>query len=144
MKSHILVFLTLTIFISLPISGYGQHKNIIKAKPFALYDLHNNLIKYSDYEGEKILILSFFATWCEPCLKEIKELEEFNKKLEQTRRASQIEILLVSTDKGRGSKKKVRQFVNKHQIKFKVVHDLYGVMSKGWKVKGLPTLFLIT
>jgi peroxiredoxin len=108
-----------------------------KAKPFALYDLQDNLVKYSDFEGKKVLLLSFFATWCDPCLKEIGELNGFKDKFDPLK----IEILLVSTDKEK--KKIIKDFVNKHQIKFRVICDVYGVMAKSYKVKGLPATFLI-
>lgn len=119
-------------------SAFAQQKTRLpKAAAFALYDLNENLVKYSDFEGKKILILSFFATWCEPCLVEIKELEEFCVKIDTTN----IEILFVSIDKGK--KKIVKDFVNRNQVKFRVVHDLYGLAAKSYKVKDLPTLFLI-
>ncbi|MDI6641029.1 MAG: TlpA disulfide reductase family protein [Elusimicrobiota bacterium] len=73
------------------------HSSVVKAPPFALYDLEDNLVKSSDFEVKKVLILSFFATWCEPCLKEIKELEKLSSELD----SAKIEILLVSTDKGK-------------------------------------------
>jgi len=114
-----------------------QKVSFEKAKPFSLYDLNDNLVEYSDFAGKKILILSFFATWCEPCLKEIKELEDFSTKLD----TSTVEILLISTDKGK--RKTIKDFVKKHQIKFRVIHDIYGITAKKWKVNDLPTLFLI-
>lgn len=125
----------------LPVSISSEQKNLVqksqKAQPFALYDLNDNLVTYSDFKEKKILILSFFATWCEPCVKEIKELEEFSQLIS----SSAIEILLISTD--RGKKKKIVNFVKNHQIKLKIIRDIYGIVQKAYKVNAIPALFLI-
>ena len=46
-----------------------------KAPPISLFKLESNkYFRSKDYLGEKNLVVSFFATWCVPCAKEIPEL----------------------------------------------------------------------
>lgn len=126
-----LIFCLLLLFGSL----YAKQKTNLpqKAKPFALYDLNDNLVKYSDFEGKKVIVLSFFATWCKPCILEIHGLKKLNLD------SKKVEVLLITNEK----KKKVAPFIKKHEINFKVLLDIYNVVSKSYKVKGLPTIFLI-
>ena len=43
---------------------------------YQLKDLHGKVHRVSDYRG-KFLIINFWATWCDPCIHEMPELEKF-------------------------------------------------------------------
>ena len=45
------------------------------APDFTLKDMDGNLVSLSDYEG-KVIILDFWATWCEPCKALVPLLEK--------------------------------------------------------------------
>ena len=67
------------------------------AKPakldFTLKDFTGKAVKLSDYKG-KVVLLDFWATWCEPCKLEIPWFIEFQKKYG----ASGFQALGVSVD----------------------------------------------
>lgn len=44
------------------------------ALPFTLNDLEGRQVSLSDFKG-KIVVLNFWATWCEPCKKEMPEIQ---------------------------------------------------------------------
>ena len=89
----------------------------------------------------KPVVLSFFATWCEPCKKEIPHLQDLQKK-------SDIKIYLINIDNL--SKEKVSEFLRKSNITLPVLLDPdaknsgenYEVL-KGGKAS-IPKLFLIS
>ena len=42
---------------------------------------------------KKAILINFWATWCPPCIKEIPDLIELNKKFDK-----EIELIFVSVD----------------------------------------------
>jgi peroxiredoxin len=60
---------------------------------FELDDLDKNLTRLSDYSG-KIVIVTFWATWCAPCKQEIPHLE----KLYETYKDQGVVVFAISTD----------------------------------------------
>jgi peroxiredoxin len=60
---------------------------------FELDDLDKNLVRLSDYKG-KIVIVTFWATWCAPCKQEIPHLE----KLYETYKDQGLIVFAISTD----------------------------------------------
>ncbi|MEI9909761.1 MAG: redoxin domain-containing protein [Bacteroidota bacterium] len=57
--------------------------------------------KLSDFKGKKI-ILDFWATWCNPCLKNLPKMEALQKKYQ-----SEIKVFLIGED----SKKNIERFL---------------------------------
>lgn len=95
-----------------------------------LKDPEVNKIKYP-------VILSFFAYWCKPCRKEIPILQNL-----QHQYADSIKIFLISSD-SKKDKYNLSKFIEELEITLPVLWDKYGVVTKNYDVKVLPTLFLI-
>ena len=65
-----------------------------KAPDFSLPTLDGDQISLSDYEGKKVVLLDFWATHCDPCLREMPELVEiYNERKDQG-----FIVLAISTD----------------------------------------------
>jgi peroxiredoxin len=66
-------------------------------------DLDGNTVNFSTVaEKDKIIVISFWATWCTPC---IKELEAINEKYEEWHTKYNMKLVAVSIDDSRNSKK---------------------------------------
>jgi thiol-disulfide isomerase/thioredoxin len=59
-------------------------------------------------EKDKLYIISFWATWCGPC---INELDELNDVIEDWKKELNLEVIAVSTDDAR-TQKRVKPLVN--------------------------------
>jgi peroxiredoxin len=67
-----------------------------KASDFTLKDIDGRNVSLSDYEG-KVVIISFWATWCTPCKAEMPELHKLYKALKD----QGLVVLSISTDEAR-------------------------------------------
>ena len=96
--------LIVSLLVALPSLAYAEDaegsadvkKTYSPATDFTLPSVGGDNISLSDFLGKEVVILSFWATWCGPCLKEMPKLvamqEEFGDKLK---------ILWISVDDAR-------------------------------------------
>jgi len=105
------------------------------APDFSLPDLAGQKLDLSSYRG-KIVLLDFWATWCDPCRDEIPHFVELQNKYGR----QGLQIIGVSMDDG---PEPVRDFYQRFKMNYPVVMgnakmgELYG------GVLGLPIAFLI-
>ncbi len=106
------------------------------APSFVLTDLNGIETRLADLKG-KLILLNFWATWCEPCRKEMPDLE----RLWQTYRHKGLVVLAVSEDGG--DTRSVTRFVAKHRLSYTVSVDRDGELATRYQVSGLPATYLI-
>ncbi|MBZ5573057.1 MAG: redoxin domain-containing protein [Acidobacteriia bacterium] len=105
------------------------------APDFSLSGLDGHTLNLSDYRG-KVVLLDFWATWCEPCREETPHFVELQNKYQD----QGFQIIGVSMDDG---PEPVRDFYQQFKMNYPVVMgsaktgELYG------GVLGLPIAFLI-
>jgi peroxiredoxin len=72
-------------------------------------DLDNKTVNTKDlFKDESLIILSFWATWCKPC---IKELDAYNENIIDWADETGVKLIAVSVDNTR-SMSRVAPFVN--------------------------------
>jgi thiol-disulfide isomerase/thioredoxin len=114
---------------------------VTSAKPFpapaiSLADSSGHTVELSDLRGKPVVV-NLWATWCEPCLREMPSLERL-----QSRLGERIAVLAVSED--RGGNKAVEPFIAKLGLKFvKIYVDPKSEVGHALGVRGLPTSFVI-
>jgi peroxiredoxin len=93
------------------IAGFGLREQVVSLKRI--------LRKH----GCRAVLVSFFASWCRPCLKGIMMLQENQEKL----RSRGIDILLVNVGE---DKKRVKFFIENHSLTLPVMLDEFMEMSR--------------
>lgn len=86
----------------------------------------------------KLVIISFWATWCKPC---VKELTAINEKLPDWQKETGVQLIAVSIDDSRSSAK-VAPFISGRGWDFKVVLDANGDFKRALNVVNVPHIFL--
>src|SRR6516164_8645242 len=124
------------------VSGRARLGEFIPASPplpapaISFVDLAGNTASLSEFTG-KIVLVNLWATWCEPCLREMPSLERVQAHL-----GAGITVVAISED--RGGSKIVEPFIGKLGLRsVKVYLDPKSGMERALKVQGLPTSFLI-
>ncbi|XOK63671.1 thiol-disulfide oxidoreductase ResA [Paenibacillus elgii] len=104
-----------------------------KAPDFALTGLHGQTVRLSDYDGTGVL-LNFWASWCDPCVKEMPLLNEAYGRLPG------VEIVAVNMGE---TKERASEFADRHRLKLPILLDSQGEVKKRYKISGLPATFLV-
>ena len=108
----------------------------LPAPAVSFVDLTGNTVNLSEFTG-KIVLVNLWATWCEPCLREMPSLARM-----QLRLGDKITVVAVSED--RGGSKTVEPFIDKLELKsIETYLDPKSTAERAFKVQGLPTSFLI-
>ena len=79
-------------------------------------------------------IISFWATWCIPC---INELDAINELYDSWNENNSIKVLAISTDDAR-SKKRVRQMISGKNWAFDVYLDTNQNFKRSLNISGIP------
>ena len=79
-------------------------------------------------------IISFWATWCIPC---INELDAINEVITEWSKKEDITVLAISTDDSR-SKKRVKPLINGKDWVFDVISDTNQDFKRAMGVVGIP------
>ena len=108
-------------------AAFGNNQSGDTAPDFTLTSLDGSSITLSDYEGDKPVILDFFATWCPNCQRDMPKLSRF---YEQYR--DQVEVIGVNLQEREG---KVRSFADSRNIAFPIVLDPLGQTARGYGVQ---------
>lgn len=102
---------------------------------FVLRDANGREHRLEDYRG-KVVLLNFWATWCEPCRNEMPSLDRLGKAL-----AGQP-FAILAIDLGE-SDAAVKRFLEQVPVGFPVLLDRDMAVSKGWSVRLLPVTIVL-
>jgi peroxiredoxin len=96
----------------------GESKGGSMATDFTTRDVDGNTFRLSDMLGKKIILIDFWATWCQPCLAEMPHLQ----KLYDQYKSKDFVVVAVSMD-GPESIADVPSFAKRNQMNFPVLLD---------------------
>ncbi|MEW6002637.1 MAG: TlpA disulfide reductase family protein [Nitrospirota bacterium] len=107
-----------------------------RAPDFCLEDLKGKRVEFKSFRG-KLVFLNFWATWCGPCKEELPSIDSLYQQFKE----KDFVFLTISVDYG--GIKVVKEFIEKHRYTFPVLIDSKGKTLDLYKVKGIPSTFII-
>jgi thiol-disulfide isomerase/thioredoxin len=133
------IFLTSNVFAN----DVSEIKNIVIHKDLKAYDnvifldKNEQKINIKEFNGNLIL-LNFWATWCEPCKEEMPSLD----RLQSNQNFNNLKVFAINISQE--SVKKVDSFFRDLNIKnFEPYFDAPTTLAKTFSLRGVPTSILI-
>jgi thiol-disulfide isomerase/thioredoxin len=107
------------------------------APPFSVTTLDGKVISMDDLQG-KVVLMDFWATWCEPCREAMPHIRNVAKKFS----GEPLVILSVSLD---SDEQKWKDFVIKNEMTWPQYNDggFAGSIAKKFSVTAIPHTFTI-
>lgn len=113
-----------------------------KAFNFETTDMSGQKINLNDVIGKKVILINFWATWCEPCREEIPVLNEVFKEFSQ----NDFYIMGIMEDEAPTDemlKNALKRYRAKVPIDFEVFKDKDGVIADLYGTYQIPESYLI-
>ncbi len=108
------------------------------APDFTLETLDGKKISLSSYEGKKVVLLDFWATWCNVCKKQLSRINrDYNKYRDQG--FETLSIVLNASDAAG-----VRKIQKKKKLDFPILLDTKWKVSKKYGLEGpIPVMVVV-
>ena len=100
--------------------------------------LNGSHAKLYDYLKDGPMIVDFWATWCEPCKKQMHHLNKFHQHFGD----AGFKVLTINTDTPK-SMGKVKSYIRSKKFKFMVAVDPNGQVMKKLKAQLMPTTIFV-
>lgn len=104
--------------------------SIVRAQPPAVSDI--SLLK--PLAGQ-VILLDFWASWCEPCRKSLPWMDELQKQYGH----SGLVVIAVNLDRERAL---AEQFLQKTPVNLRIEYDPGGHLAQSFEVRAMPTSLL--
>lgn len=103
--------------------------------PLALDDLSGKRHDLADYRGQVVLV-NFWATWCEPCRAEMPSMNA----LRQSLAGRPFEVLAVNLAEPLS---RIEKYLDTLPLGFPLLRDRDQAATKAWKARMLPASYLV-
>jgi cytochrome c biogenesis protein CcmG/thiol:disulfide interchange protein DsbE len=108
------------------------------APDFDVESLDGERITLAGRRARGPVLVDFWATWCRPCVGSLPELQALHERYGPRG----LSVLGVSID-GPRNHARVRPFAARLGLRYPQVIDADGRMQERWRVRAVPTAFLV-
>jgi len=113
--------------------------SLVADKPFTSFKLENEkgqVSGLSDFTGKGLIVVDFWASYCDPCKKALPHMEELHKA------DNNVEVLAINIDTPR-LKRKAMAYIKSQKFSFTTLYDSDGKVADKMRVTEIPYTFLL-
>jgi thiol-disulfide isomerase/thioredoxin len=103
--------------------------------PLELADLRGRKHSLADYRG-KVVLVNFWATWCEPCREEMPSMERLRVSLAE-RPFAVLAVNLAEPES------RIAKFLDTVPVGFPILLDRDTKTTRAWQAKVLPATYIV-
>jgi thiol-disulfide isomerase/thioredoxin len=103
--------------------------------PLELADLRGKKHSLADYRG-KVVLVNFWATWCEPCRAEMPSMERLRVSLAE-RPFAVLAVNLAEPES------RIAKFLDTVPVGFPILLDRDTKTTRAWQAKVLPATYIV-
>lgn len=105
----------------------------------SISDLDGKKMDISKIDSSEPVVMSFWATWCLPCM---EELSTINEKYEDWQKESKFSMYAVSTDDARTTSK-VKTMVKSKGWPYNILLDSNQTLKRALNISSIPHVILL-
>ncbi len=143
MKRHISIIIAFFLFFGSFIYGQSKVKEVFTKKELPNINLKNTKgkeVNVADYgKNERLTVISFWATWCSPCKKELNNISYL---YEDWQEDFNVELIAISTDDVRNSSK-VKAYSDGQGWPYEVLLDTNEDLKRMLNFQSVPYTLLV-
>jgi len=117
-------------------TGIAQILSADEVADFKLEDIKGKQVRLSELQGDGLVILDFWATWCVPCKNALPKLDEIHRKFDN------VNVITICTDKPR-KKMAAKTFLKSNKFSFYSLFDPQNTVKKLMNVTNIPRTFIL-
>jgi peroxiredoxin len=118
--------------------GDDSGTSLDRALLFSLPDIDGQTVSLADYQG-KVVVLEFFATWCEPCRYSAPLLQEISVRLKD----QGLVVIAIALDEGDDAASKLKIFRERYKVSYPIALGGNTNVKKQYNAYALPTTIII-
>ena len=103
-----------------------------------LKNLDGKMVLLSDLTKDKTVVLSFWATWCGPCINELDAISEQYEDLQE----EGFELIAVSIDDAR-TKARVKPLINGKDWDYTILLDSNQELKRSLNITNVPYVIIV-
>ena len=131
------IILALFVIAFFTVSSFSQNRTLPSVK---VKNLKGSLVNIQTIENDgNPIVISFWATWCKPCKKELNTIAEV---YEDWQEETGVKLVAISIDDSR-SASKVKPYVNSSGWEYEIYLDPNRDLSRSLGVSTVPHTFLL-
>ncbi|MEI8046558.1 MAG: TlpA disulfide reductase family protein [Bacteroidota bacterium] len=140
MKNFLFAALLLLFGTTLIAQETEANKVLFKLPNISVTDMNGTRVNTDQISNDgKPIIISFWATWCKPCVKELTTISEV---YEDWQTETGVKLYAVSIDDSRSSAQ-VKTLVNGKGWTYEVLLDKNGDLKRAMNVNAVPHTFVL-
>jgi len=125
------------IIIMLFVTFFSQAQEIPQAK---VMDLKGNKVNFKDIvKSDKPVIVSFWATWCVPCINELDAISEVYPDWQEE---TGVKLIAISRDDARTARR-IKPLVNGKAWDYEVYRDFNDELKRAFNIASIPFMIII-